>query len=500
MCSASWIYNTVPRGAIGHRQSLTRCGPDGNTLAMRHSMRRHLAAVVCATATLLSTVPGDVIGDAAASIGSAESPGTAIRVARFGPPASTQSIPRGGALDGVRHRVLVSTDIGGTDPDDFQSMVHLLLYSDVFDLEGLISSPHGAGRASHIFEVIDRYERDYPVLTRHSAAYPSPDALRAMTRQGEIEVAPHEGIRGTTDGSSWIVSRARRNDSRPLHVLVWGGIEDLAQALHDAPDILPKLRVYFVGGPNKKWSPDAYHYIVTHHPTLWMIEDNATYRGWFVGGDQQGEWDNRAFVQTHVAGHGALGEYFATQLDGTIKMGDTPSVAWLLRGDPADPTQPGWGGSFVRAWARAHVVFDRLTTRTDQVEHFGIFELALPLGAGAPTEPTGQMRIENQSLAGHVGGDGRMHFRFSPKDPIAYRYQIRSTAPALDGLSGEITSVQPVQSQATRPSSRLPQWWVDDPSPAAAEGIHHGSRSVSRWRRDYLRDFALRMDRTLGAP
>ena len=28
-----------------------------------------------------------------------------------------------GALAGERHRVLVSTDIGGRDPDDFQSMV-----------------------------------------------------------------------------------------------------------------------------------------------------------------------------------------------------------------------------------------------------------------------------------------------------------------------------------------------------------------------------------------
>jgi hypothetical protein len=29
----------------------------------------------------------------------------------------------------------VSTDIGGTDPDDQQSMVHLLVSSDAFDIE-----------------------------------------------------------------------------------------------------------------------------------------------------------------------------------------------------------------------------------------------------------------------------------------------------------------------------------------------------------------------------
>src|SRR5687768_18597530 len=57
-----------------------------------------------------------------------------------------------------RSRVIVSTDIGGTDPDDFQSMVHFLLYADIFDVEGLISSPYGLGRREHILGVIDRYE------------------------------------------------------------------------------------------------------------------------------------------------------------------------------------------------------------------------------------------------------------------------------------------------------------------------------------------------------
>ena len=38
-------------------------------------------------------------------------------------------------------RVIVSTDIGGGDPDDFQSMVHYLVYADLFDTEGLVSSP-----------------------------------------------------------------------------------------------------------------------------------------------------------------------------------------------------------------------------------------------------------------------------------------------------------------------------------------------------------------------
>lgn len=41
----------------------------------------------------------------------------------------------------TKPRILISTDIGGTDPDDFQSMIHLLMYADLFQIEGLYH-PH----------------------------------------------------------------------------------------------------------------------------------------------------------------------------------------------------------------------------------------------------------------------------------------------------------------------------------------------------------------------
>ena len=180
--------------------------------------------------------------------------------------SATATAAETGVLVGQRLRVLVSTDIGGTDPDDFQSMVHLLVYADGFDIEGLISSPFGPGRKD-ILTVIDRYERDFANLKTYSDKYPTPDALRAITKQGALDsTGPCRLSAQPTEGSEWIIQCARRDDPRPLHVLVWGGIEDLAQALHDAPDILPKLRVYFIGGPNKKWSVDAYNYIEQNHP------------------------------------------------------------------------------------------------------------------------------------------------------------------------------------------------------------------------------------------
>ena len=60
----------------------------------------------------------------------------------------------------VKPRILISTDIGGTDPDDNQSMIHLLMYSHMFDIEGLVSSPsYGEGSKQEILRTIDLYEK-----------------------------------------------------------------------------------------------------------------------------------------------------------------------------------------------------------------------------------------------------------------------------------------------------------------------------------------------------
>ncbi len=99
------------------------------------------------------------------------------------------------------------------------------------------------------------------------------------------------------------------------------------------------------------------------------------------------------------------------------------------------------------------------------------------------------------SPIGSVDADGVTRFRFSPKDAKTYSYTIRSNVPALDGKAGALTALRPAPDAAQRPSPRLPNWWTDDPSPQVAEGPHIGARTVSRWREDFLRDFAARMDR-----
>ncbi|MSU61099.1 MAG: hypothetical protein EXS31_01680 [Pedosphaera sp.] len=56
------------------------------------------------------------------------------------------------ALAGNRHRVLVSSDIGGTDPDDDQSMVHLLVYGKRGKQEDRFPFSNSSSSSSHQHE------------------------------------------------------------------------------------------------------------------------------------------------------------------------------------------------------------------------------------------------------------------------------------------------------------------------------------------------------------
>ncbi len=64
-----------------------------------------------------------------------------------------------------------------------------------------------------------------------------------------------------------------------------------------------------------------------------------------MGGFQDDDYGNETFVSQHIKSHGALGNLFYDKKK-DIKMGDTPSVLFLLDGNPEDPESPSWGGHF----------------------------------------------------------------------------------------------------------------------------------------------------------
>ncbi len=245
----------------------------------------------------------------------------------------------------IRPQVIISTDIGGSDPDDFQSMVHLLVYADRLDIKGLVSSPPHDGRATHILEAIEAYEIDFPRLYAQSNDFPSPDLLRKITKQGAMSTQQTQEPTSISEGAQWIIDQAQSTSS-PLYVLVWGSMTDVAQALHYSPGIKKVLRVYSIGSWNTVQDTLSRNYVYNHHKDLWWIENNTTFRGMYMGGHQEDDYGNLSFVKAHVMGHGALGSLFYDQKK-DIKMGDTPSVLYLLHGDPDDPEGQSWGGSFI---------------------------------------------------------------------------------------------------------------------------------------------------------
>ncbi|WP_298724646.1 nucleoside hydrolase-like domain-containing protein [uncultured Ferrovibrio sp.] len=246
----------------------------------------------------------------------------------------------------AKPRVLISTDIGGADPDDIQSMVHALLYSDKVNLVGLVSTPskHG-GRASDINKVIDAYAQDYSKLKTWSSEYPTPDYLKSIVKQGSISVAPSQGWSTPTEGSKAIIAAAKAS-SEPLWVLAWGSMTDVAQALHDDPSIASKIKLYSIGSWNTQQDPAARDYVYNNFKDLWWIENNSTFRGMYV--NDSGAATNN-WKMGDAQGHGALGDYFYKAMPWGLKMGDTPSLLYLLdQADDNNPTASSWGGSFVK--------------------------------------------------------------------------------------------------------------------------------------------------------
>jgi hypothetical protein len=415
----------------------------------------------------------------------------------------------GQSPENVRPRVLVSTDIGGTDPDDNQSMIHLLMYNDLFDLEGLVSSPSfGQGSKEEILRMIDLYEQDYPQLLAHNGSLRKPSALRELCKQGRRGLSPYKGYGEPTEGSNWIVRCARKPSDRPLWVLVWGTTEDLAQALHDAPDIAEKIRVYYIGGPNKKWGSNSYAYIARNFPNLWIIENNSSYRGFitdnkrlelietFDGLDTRGSRYREGYYEYAIQGTGAMGAAFKDWYKGIVKMGDTPSLLYMMDGDPEDPTKECPGGSFERTeFSPRRVLYRTLSEERDTIPVYAVMEFHLkgPILDIPEDSACFRMTIAGQVWQGYYLGRGDYALRYAPKEPGLLTYVVESNIPALNGICGSFV-VAPCWPEKPSEEDYLlgANWYSDRRDPGLFEGNWQGAASVSRWRNEVLKDWAQR--------
>lgn len=400
----------------------------------------------------------------------------------------------------IKPRILISTDIGGTDPDDNQSMIHFLMYSNRFNTEGLVSSPsYGKGNKEEILRMIDLYEKDLPKLQKQENGFPAADALRAICKQGRKGAAPYAGYTTATEGSDWIIKCARKKSAQPLWVLVWGGLDDVAQALHDAPDIQNKLKIYWIGGPNKKWSANSYAYIVANFPALWFIENNSSYYGFFSNNGMPDSVKTTTYYDNYIKGAGYMGKDFKNYYGGNVKMGDTPSLLYMMDGDPNNPFRESWGGSFIKFNHSPRSCFDRKTTLADTVTVCSVVEFCLkgPKRNIPPDSACFSLNMKagigEQKWAGFYLGKETYVVRYAPKQSETLSYTITSPIPGFPEQSGQFVVDNLWPGKAKKTDYRLgANWFTDRSDPQLYDGKIQGGITVKKWRTEVLQDWGKR--------
>ncbi len=257
-----------------------------------------------------------------------------------------------------RNRAIILSDIEA-EPDDIQSFVRLMLYSNVIDIKGLIATTSIWHKTSvdpeSIKKVINAYGKVQPNLLKHEPGFPEASTLLSLVKQG----LPKYGMLGVGDGqdsegSDWIIKILEEKDDRPLWISVWGGVNTLAQSLHkiqktksksEAKKLIAKLRVYTISDQD-----DSGIWIRNNFPDLFYIVSPSDHYGsatWsaintVVQGIDNEKISNTWLAQNIQQGHSPLGAEYPDVAYGM--EGDTPSYLNLIPNGLSDPEHPEWGG------------------------------------------------------------------------------------------------------------------------------------------------------------
>ena len=258
-----------------------------------------------------------------------------------------------------KNRVIVLTDIEA-EPDDTQSLIRLLLYSNEIDIEGLIATtscwmkdqvhPHS------ITKVIKAYGQVQPNLTKHHSDFPTAQSLYALVKEGLPRYGMESVVEGMdAEGSEWSIGTLEKNDERPLWISTWGGTNVLAQALYkiektkskkEVRRLISKLRVYAISDQD-----DSGIWIRNNFPELFYIVSpgddygNATWSGInasYMPGIDHTVISNGWVAQNIQQGKGPLGALYPDTAWGM--EGGTPAFLALINNGLNSPNHPNWGG------------------------------------------------------------------------------------------------------------------------------------------------------------
>lgn len=257
-----------------------------------------------------------------------------------------------------KSRLFVLTDVEN-EPDDSESLVRLMLYSNVIDIEGICAttSVHMKNNIhpETISAIIDAYGQVRENLLLHEAGFPEAAYLHSIVYEGQSGYGVEAIGKGKDSrGSDAIVAALEKDDPRPLWVSAWGGVNTLAQALvtlkatksrSELKRLLSKLRVYTISDQD-----DSGIWIRKNFPDVFYIVSpggygNATWSGIMDSSCSlvdNSVISNRWLAENIQQGHGPLGACYPDVAYGM--EGDTPSWLGLIPVGLSDMEHPDWGG------------------------------------------------------------------------------------------------------------------------------------------------------------
>ncbi|SDL32923.1 nucleoside hydrolase-like domain-containing protein [Kriegella aquimaris] len=291
-----------------------------------------------------------------------------------------------------RPRLLVLTDIGG-DPDDEQSIRHLLVYSNEFRIEGLIATSDNIPRKGYkhrirtdlLVKAIKDYGEVRENLLLHNLNYPTAESLLKVVHGGQVNRGVENlKIGKETSGSKHIIKTVDASKEL-LYITIWGGAHDLAQALLDIKStrsprkvetFVKKLRVFAISdqdGWNSLSKMGTGQWIRQNFPEIWYVEPgplsmnslDASFRGMYQN-DSRGSKEtlplvaagienlnSDKWIKENINNWGPLGKGYPNDVHQNppttrnllgVKEGDTPSWFFVYQNGLNNPKFPEWGG------------------------------------------------------------------------------------------------------------------------------------------------------------
>jgi len=294
-------------------------------------------------------------------------------------------------------RLFVLTDIGN-EPDDQMSLVRLLVYSNEFDIEGLVATTSTWQKdkiqPETIHHVIAAYAKVRANLMKHAEGWPEAATLDALVTAGQ----PAYGMAAVgpdklSPGAKALIAAVDTQKSSPLWVTVWGGANTLAQALlnvratrtpTELSDFLYMLRVVSISDQDdagpwiRREFPDL-HYVVKPSPPNGNDYGSATWTG--ISGDEfyrncagaDGTTVTNEWLDKNIRAKGPMGRAYPRFA--FIMEGDTPSFLGLIGNGLnsfMNPGYGGWGGRYVylqpygethEIWSQGGDAFPRVTSQ-----------------------------------------------------------------------------------------------------------------------------------------